>query len=151
MPWTSTFNYVNGYDSRDTPPPPSFTKKACKFVIKKILQKFSWSCQKIRAPSAKGLSQTLYFRFWLRASLVIESFLLKLKIITPCFEHDISHNNLKDNVYGLVSSYKYCKLLTKLESITDFLMGIIARLNISRNCLWWSHFLNVKQDYGCTI
>ena len=29
------------------------------------------------------------------------------------FEHDIFHNNLKDNVYGQVYSYKYCKLLPK--------------------------------------
>ena len=29
---------------------------------------------------------------------MIESFLLKLKSITTCFEHDIFRNNLKDNI-----------------------------------------------------
>ena len=72
-----------------------------------------WSCERNTTPSAKRLSQTPFFRFWLRASLVIESFLRKLKTITLCFEHDIFHNNLKDNVYGQVYSYKYCRLLPK--------------------------------------
>ena len=37
-----------------------------------------------------------------KPSLVIKSFLLKLKTITTCFEQYIFHNNLKDNVYGQI-------------------------------------------------
>ena len=66
-----------------------------------------------RKPSAKRLSETPLFRLRLRASLLKESFLLKLKTITACFEHDIFHNNLKDNVYGQVCFYKYCRLVSK--------------------------------------
>ena len=76
----------------------SFTKKACKFAIKRNAKIFCWSSQKNRWPSAKYLSQTPFFRFRLRASPVVESFLLKLKTTTTCFEHDIFHNNLKDNI-----------------------------------------------------
>ena len=46
-------------------------------------------------PSAKRLRQTPFFRSRHRADLVIESFLLKLKITTTCFEQDIFHNNLE--------------------------------------------------------
>ena len=114
---------------------------------KKRLKKF-WSYQRNRAPSAKGLSQTPFLRFWIRASPVIESFWLKLKTIILCFEHDISHKILNDNVYGQVYSYKYCRLLTKQKSLTDFLLGIISPPKISRNCPWWSLFLYIKQGYG---
>ena len=38
-----------------------------------------------------------------------------------CFELNICHNELKDNVYGQVSSQKYCLMLPELESIADFL------------------------------
>ena len=86
--------------------------KCLQICYKRRLKKLSWSWQRNRTPSAKRLSQTLFFRFWLRASLVIESFLLKLKTITSCFEH-VFHNNLKDNVYRQVYSYKYCRLPPK--------------------------------------
>ena len=62
----------------------------------KRLKKFSWSYQRNRTPSAKHQSQTRFFRLRLRASLVMESFLLKLKSITTYFERDIFHNNLKE-------------------------------------------------------
>ena len=32
---------------------------------------------------------------------------------TACFEYNIFHNNLKNNFYGQVYSYKYCKLPPK--------------------------------------
>ena len=51
----------------------------------------------------KRLNQTLFLRFQLRTSLVLESFLLNLNTIATCFEHDIFLNNLKDNVYGQVN------------------------------------------------
>ena len=54
------------------------------------------SYQRNRTPSAKHQSQTTFFRLRLRESLVIESFLLKLKGITTCFEGDIFHNNQKE-------------------------------------------------------
>ena len=69
-------------------------------------------------------------------------FLLKLKTTATLFEHYIFHNNLKENVYAQVYSYKYCRLLPKQGSITDFFVGIISPPKVSRNCSWWS------QDYS---
>ena len=63
----------------------TFTKKACKFTVQKD-SKNVLSYQRNRTPPAKHLCQTPFFRFRLRASLVTESFLLKLKTITTCFE-----------------------------------------------------------------
>ena len=74
----------------------SFTKKVCKFAEKNTRKIFSWSYRRNRTLSAKRLYQTPFFRFQIRASLVIESFLLKLKTITSCFEHDTFHNNLRE-------------------------------------------------------
>ena len=68
------------------------------FATQKFSKIFSWSSQNNRTPVVKQLSQTPFFRFRLRANPVIESFLLKLKTITTCFEHDIFHNNLKGNI-----------------------------------------------------
>ena len=68
----------------------SFTEKACKYAIKRDSKIFSWNSQKNRTPSAKHLGQTPFFRFGLRASPVIESFILKLKTITTCFEQIFS-------------------------------------------------------------
>ena len=76
--------------------PPSFTKKACKFIIKRDSKNF--------LKVAKGMANSKTFQpnsvFQILATLMIESFLLKLKTRTPCFEHNVFHNNLKDNVYG---------------------------------------------------
>ena len=47
-----------------------------------------------------------------------------MKTITTCFEHDIFHNDLKSNVYAQVYPYKYYRLLTKYEFITEFFVGI---------------------------
>ena len=86
------------------------------------------------------------FRLRLRASLVIGSFLLKLKTIATCFEYDIFHNNLKDNVYGQVYSWKYCRSLPEEESIVNFFcVRIISSSKISRNCRWWSQ--SVTDDF----
>ena len=93
----------------------SFTKSLENCYKKRLQPKTcSGSYQRNRTPSAKRLRQTLFFRS--RASLVIESSLLKLKIITTCFEQYIFHNNLKNNVYGQICSQKYCLLLPKQEN-----------------------------------
>ena len=55
--------------------------KSLHICHKKRHRKFSWIYQRNRLPSAKRLSQTPFSRFRLRASLVIEYFLLKLKTI----------------------------------------------------------------------
>ena len=73
-------------------------------------------------------------------------FLLKLKTITTCFEHGSFHNNLKDNVYGQVYSYKCCRLLPIQESAIEFFVGIISPPKILRNCPWQSHSFNITQD-----
>ena len=57
--------------------------KNLQICYKKRLKNFSESYQRNRTPSGKRLSQTPFFRFWLRASPVIESFRLKLKTMTP--------------------------------------------------------------------
>ena len=74
----------------------SFTKKVCKFAEKNTRKIFSWRYRRNRTLSAKRLNQTPFFRFHIRASLVIESFLLKLKTITSCFEHDTFRKNLRE-------------------------------------------------------
>ena len=55
--------------------------KSLHICHKKRPRKFSWIYERNRMPSAKHLSQTPFSRFRLRASLVIEYFLLKLKTI----------------------------------------------------------------------
>ena len=56
------------------------------------------------------------------------SFSLKLKAITTCFEHDIFHMNLRDNIIDK-------SLLTKLQVATK-----TVRIKISTNSPWWSQF-----------
>ena len=119
----------------------SFTKKVCKFAIKRDSKFFSWSSQKNRTPSAKHISQTPFFRFRLRARPVIESFLLKLKTITTCLEHDIFHSNLKDNIMDksiltniVVGCYQ------NRNTSQTFFLWIISAPKISTNCPWWSQF-----------
>ena len=70
----------------------SFNKRAYKIAIKRdsVPKHFLEVTKRNRS------------RLWV--SLVIESFLLKLKTITTCFVQDICHNNLKDNVYGQIYS-----------------------------------------------
>ena len=63
---------------------------------------FFGSYQKNRTPSANRFLETPFSRFWLEASL--ESFLLKWKTITMCFEYDAFHNDLNDNVWEQVYS-----------------------------------------------
>ena len=119
----------------------SFTKKVCKSAIKRDSKFFSWSSQKNRTPSAKHLSQTPFFRFRLRASPVIESFLLKLKTITTCLEHDIFHNNLKGNIMDtsiLTNTVAGC--YQNRNTSQTFFVGIISPPKISTNCSWWSQF-----------
>ena len=77
-----------------------------------VLSWSSWSYQRNRTPQAKHLGQTPFFRFPLRASLVIESFLQKLKTLM-CFEQDVFLRNVNYNVYGQVYFCKYCQLLPK--------------------------------------
>ena len=74
-------------------------------------------------PSAKHLSQNLFFRFRLRAILVMKSFLLKLKTMTACFEHGISHNDTNGNVHGNILSLKILQIATKIEIHQTFLRG----------------------------
>ena len=81
----------------------SFTKKAC---TQKICLEIPKGIERLQQ---KRLCQFPFYRFRPRASPV--SLLLKLKTIAACFEHDIFCSNLKDNVYGQVYSYKYCRLL----------------------------------------
>ena len=133
--WTSTFNLATFREIL----PPSFTKKACKFVIKRGSKNF--------LEVAKGierLQQNSSVKLRFSGSALGKSsdrvFFTKIEDITPCFEH-IFQNNLKDNVYRQVYSYKYCRLLPKQESITDFLLGIVSPLKISRNCPSRNHFL----------
>ena len=119
----------------------SFTWKVCKFAIKRGSKNFSWSSQKNRTPSAKHLSQTPFFRFRLRASPVIESFLLKLKTITTCLEHDIFHNNLKGNIMDtsiLTNTVAGC--YQNRNTSQTFFVGIISPPKISANCPWRSQF-----------
>ena len=122
---------------------PSFTKKAWKCIHLSMCSdpKNFLEVAKGRERLQQNALVKLRFSNSDRASLLIESFLLKLNTITLCFEHDIFHNNLKDKVYGQVYSYQYCRLLPKKESITNFLVGIVLPLKISTNCPWWSHFL----------
>ena len=78
-----------------------FTIRVCKIAIKSdsspkyFLEVTKWT---------ERLQQNALDKFRLRASLVMESFLLKLKIIAMSFEQDIFHNNLKDNIYWQIYS-----------------------------------------------
>ena len=131
--------------------PPPFTKKSLQICYKKRFKKISWSCQRNRTPSAKRLSQTPFFRFWLRASLLIESFLLILKTTTACFEHDIFRNNLKDK--GLWTSL-FLPILQVASKIgihhRYFSEDNFASKNVKELSLVES-FFNIKQDYGRTV
>ena len=122
--------------------------KSLQNCYKKKLQPktFSGSYQRNRKPSAKRLRQTPFYRSRLRASLVIESFLLKLKTITTCFEQDIFHNNLKDNVYGQIYYQKYSQLVPKYEFITDFFVGIISSTKNFNKLLLVESFFNITQE-----
>ena len=44
-------------------------------------------------------------------------------MITVCFKHYIFHDNLKENVYELAYSYKYCMLLPDRTLSQTFLLG----------------------------
>ena len=73
--------YVSlGYVSRDTANLQSL--QVCKFAIKSDSKNFLEVTQKNRTPSTRSLSQTPFFRFWIRSIPVIQSFWLKLKTIT---------------------------------------------------------------------
>ena len=69
-------------------------------------------------------------------------FFNKTKYHNYVFEHDIFHNNLKDNVH--VYSHKYFKQ----ESNTDFFVGIILPPKISKNCRMVKSLFNITQGYS---
>ena len=83
----------------------SFTKKACKFAIKRYSNIFLEFTKRREHLQSNALDKLRFSNS--------DSLLLKLKTIPSCFELDIFHNNLKDNVYGQVFSYKYFSLLLK--------------------------------------
>ena len=119
----------------------SVTNKACNFAIKRdsSLKIFLEVTKGIDLLQQNTLDKLRFLPAPIRSSERV--LLLNLKTISTCFEHDIFHNNLKNNVYGQVFSYKYYRLLPKQESITDFFVGITSPPKISRNCHWWSQFL----------
>ena len=51
---------------------------------------------------------------------------------------------LQQNVYGQVYSYKYCRLLPKEESITDFFVGVMSPPNISIV----TALFNIRHEYS---
>ena len=111
--WTSTFNYVNGCFFRD--PFPSFTKKACKFIIRGDQKIFFKLPKKI-----KRLQQNAFVKLRFADSDSGQVYFTKIEDHNPCFEHNIFHNNFKYNVYGQVFSYKYCKLLQNRNPLQIF-------------------------------
>ena len=102
--------------------------KSLQVCYKKRLKIFSWNCQRNRTPLGKRLSQTPFSRFQSKTS----NSLFFLKTITTCFEHDIFHNNPKDNVYGQVYSYK---------------LEIAAKIGIHYMLFWGDNFTseNLKE------
>ena len=50
--------------------------------------------------------------------------------MSTCFKHDIFPNNLKNNIHGQTYDYKYCSMLPKQKSITDFLQGLFYSLKL---------------------
>ena len=66
-----------------------------------------------------------------------------LNTINTCFKH-IFHYDLKDNVYGQVYGQvlEIFYVAARIEIHRRFLT------NISRNFIWWSHFLIKTQDYS---
>ena len=70
-------------------------------------------------------------------SIVVGSFLLKLKTISMDFEIKIFCNILKENVHREVNSQKYQKLLPEQESIADVSFGIF---------LWRQSYLQKLQE-----
>ena len=73
----------------------SFTKNACKFAINRGPNIFLEVLKRIEC-----LQQNTLFKlcFSDSDSEQVQSFLLKLKTATTCFEWHIFHNNLKDNI-----------------------------------------------------
>ena len=77
------------------------------------------------------LRQTIclgYFPKLLKENLVYQSTYSVSVLFTEiedhnCFELNIFHNNLTDNVYEKKFSQKYCRLTPELESIIDFFVG----------------------------
>ena len=69
-------------------------------------------------------------------------FFTKTKDHNYVFEHDIFHNNLKDNVH--VYSHKY----SKQESNTDLFVEINLPPKISRNCRRVKSLFNITQGYS---
>ena len=65
-----------------------------------------------------------------------------------CFEYDVFHNDLNDNVWKQVYSQKYCRLLPTQEFMADFSVGINSSPKIPKNCPQQSYFLAIAQDYS---
>ena len=97
-------------------------------------KKISRSYQRNRTPSAKRLTQTLFFKSWLRASLVIVFFTFQLKTTTTCFEQDIFYNNPAENAMNKSILRKIAGCYQNRNS-SDFFVGIISPTKILRN-IW---------------
>ena len=73
----------------------------------------------------------------------------QLNSINTCFKH-IFRYDLKDNVYGQVYGLflEILQVATRIRIHRRLFVGMISSPNISRNFLWWSHFLIKTQDYS---
>ena len=97
---------------------------------------------------AKHPSQSPFFRFRLGASPVIV-FLTKLKTITACLEHDIFHNNLKDNIMDkpILTNIAGCYQNRNLLQIFSFSWMQLHLKKFHQIVLDVVTF-NIRQDYS---
>ena len=86
-------------------------------------KKISRSYQRNRTPSANRLTQTLFFKSRLRASLVIVFFTFQLKSTTTCFEQDIFYNNPAENAMNKSILRKIAGCYQNRNSSQTFLLG----------------------------
>ena len=76
----------------------SFTKNASKFAPETNSKIFCLKFLKEQNDFSKTPQSISVFQIPTRSKSSDRVFLTKLKTITACFEHDIFHNNLKDNI-----------------------------------------------------
>ena len=100
----------------------SFTKKACELAIKRNLKKFLEVTKQQNAFNKTPQSDRV-FHIPTQSKSSNRVFFTKIRDHNYVFEHDIFHNNLKDNVHEQVYSHKYCRLLPNRNPTQTFLWG----------------------------